>query len=192
MTTVSVITPSLPSRTARLAQAMLSVRGQTLKPIEHLIAVDHERVGTGAVKTRLAMAARGEWLATLEDDDLLLPDHLATLVGATRIVDNLDVVYSYCRVDGSNHLNGHINHTFSRERLRKGNYIPSTVLVRRELVAELQGWRDSADCENGWEDWDFWLRALDVDARFGCVPAVTWIYRLHPGSKTFQGEQGAH
>lgn len=190
MTTVSVITPSLPTRLNLVCQAMLSVSNQRHRPIEHLVGVDHERVGTGAVKTRLAMAARGEWLATLDDDDLMLPDHLSTLVAAAKAA-NVDVVYSYCRVDGSSHLNGSINRVFDPHLLRQANYIPANVLVRRDLIADIHGWRDSAECENGWEDWDLWLRALDAGARFGCVPTVTWIYRLHAGSKTFRGEQGA-
>jgi hypothetical protein len=27
--------------------------------------------------------------------------------------------------------------------------------------------------------WDLWVRALDAGARFKCVPAVTWTYRMN-------------
>jgi hypothetical protein len=49
-------------------------------------------------------------------------------------------------------------------------------MIRATLCADL-GWK--RDTINGWEDWDFWLRALDVEARFKCVPVVTWLYRFH-------------
>jgi hypothetical protein len=68
------------------------------------------------------------------------------------------------------------NAPFDAERLRQGNYIPATTLIRAELCAEL-GWR--ADAQHGFEDWDFWLRALDAGASFACIPEVTWLYRFH-------------
>lgn len=184
---VSVITAALPSRLVMLAEAQSTVAAQTVEPAEHLVALDYARDGTGTVKTRLAAAARGEWVATLDDDDLLDKHHLETLTKAACG----DVVYSWCRVDGSEHLNGSVNQAFDPDRLRGGNYIPATALIRRDLVADLGGWRRSADVPSGFEDWDFWLRALDAGAVFQCVPTVTWTYRFHQGNKTIRGERGA-
>lgn len=183
---ISVITAALPTRLALLHTCVESVNAQTLPPVEHCIAIDHERAGTGAVKTRMLAGARGDWIAPLDDDDVLLSNHLATLAG---YAPDADVVYSFCRVEGRDGWNP--NRTFDAAALRQGNFIPATALIRRELAIAVGGWRDSASCPHGWEDWDFWLRCLDLGARFVCAPSVTWVYRFHGRNKTYHGEQGA-
>ena len=196
---IAVLTPSLPERGELLAEAAASVRAQTLRPAVHAIAVDYENAGIGALLNRLARGTEAEWLARLDDDDLLQPSHLEVLSSAA---EKADVVYSWCDV-APRVENGVVpdlpavleedrwlpNQDFDESRLRAGNYIPATTLVRRSLWAELAGWR-----EDGWrfggerddpartEDWDFWLRALDAGARFVCVPRVTWTYRYHGGN----------
>lgn len=185
---IAVVTPALPTRGGMLAECVASVAAQTLAPVEHLIGVDHERVGTARVKTRLSRAAvSAEWIAPLEDDDLADPDHLQTLA---EHADQADVVYSWCRVTGRTGWDP--NSEFDADRLRHGNYIPSTALIRRSLIDVLGGWRDSKTVAYGWDDWDFWLRALDAGARFRCAPHVTWTYRFHAGNKTLLGEDECH
>lgn len=183
---ISVITPALPTRMGQLQDALVSVEAQTRPPIEHLIGLDYQRRGTGPVKTDLALAAQGDWVATLEDDDFLHPEHLDTLAAHT---DGADIVYSWCAVRGRPGWSP--NREFDPIALRAGNFIPSTALIRRGLIVGLWGWRSGAACAHGWEDWDFWLRALDFGARFRCVPQVTWTYCFGAGNKTFHGEKGA-
>lgn len=173
--TITVVTPSLPTRAHLLAEAILSVNAQTLPPVEHLIGVDHGREGSAALRNRLAAAARGEWVAFLDDDDVLHPHHLETLAVAA----DADVVYS--RPDGYDPVQ-----PFDPDRLRAGNFIPVTVLARRELFLEAGGFDEAAP--HGWEDWGAWLRMLDHGARFRFVDEVTWTYRLHPGSKTLTAD----
>lgn len=197
---IAVITPSLPTRADKLADACASVSAQTLPASVHLVGVDHARKGSVAVRNELVAAAHGcEWVAFLDDDDVLYPNHLELLHGAaTR--ENADIVYSWCDVTGRAGWNP--SRHFDPQALRRGNYIPITCLVRRSTLAELGGFRpyDQWPAElqtfdggtfNGHEDWDLWLRALDAGARFHCVPEPTWRYQLHPGSKTAVGEGAA-
>lgn len=183
---ISVITAALPSRLALLHTCIQSVTEQTLPPVEHCISIDHERAGTGAVKTRMLWGARGDWIAPLDDDDVFLSNHLATLAG---YAPDADIVYSFCRVEGRDGWNP--NRTFDADALREGNFIPATALIRASLLRDLGGWPDSADSPNGWEDYALWLKALDAGARFVCAPSVTWVYRFHGRNKTYHGEQGA-
>lgn len=170
---ISVITPSLPTRTSMLAQACASVAAQTLRPVEHLVGVDYQRDGSAHVRNRLASVATGTWLAFLDDDDLLHAHHLATLAQHS---DDADLVYS--RPDGYDPTR-----PFDPDALRAGNFIPVTVLVRASAFRAAGGFPD--DAPNGWEDWACWLELLDAGARFRFVDRVTWTYRLHDGSKTF-------
>ena len=171
---IIVVTSSLPEREAFRAEAIASVNAQTLKPLAHLISIDHERAGPARTLNRLlpaCFAAGADWIAQLADDDLLDPEHLATLATATN---EADIIYPYCRVTGRE---WNPNAPFDAARLRRENYIPAITMIRATLCEELDGWR--ADAAHGFEDWDFWLRALDVGARFACIPRVTWTYRFH-------------
>ena len=183
--TIAVVTPALPSRGVMLAECVASIAAQTLPPVVHLVGIDHEKVGTARTKTRLCHATDAKWVATLEDDDLADNYHLSVL--AERAAGGADIIYSWCRVEGRDGWNP--NSPFDADRLRRGNFIPSTALIRRELIVALGGWKDSADVPHGWDDWNFWLRALDAGARFACVPQVTWTYRFHGGNKTLNGEE---
>jgi glycosyltransferase involved in cell wall biosynthesis len=180
---ITAITASLPTRAAMLAEAMQSVAAQTLQADEYLVGVDYARRGTARVLSQLAQAARSEWVATLDDDDVWYSEHLATLAAHTA---NADVVYSWCDVEGREGFEQYLRVPFNRERLLEANYIPNVALIRRELLADVGWWREGV--AGGFEDYDLWLRALAAGARFVCVPQVTWCYRLHAGSKTFRGE----
>lgn len=172
---IAVLTPALPDRLARLTDCIASVNAQRLPPVAHLIGVDHERAGCATVQNRLLAAADADWVALLADDDLFLPHHLETLAAHTG---DADIVYSYCDVVGRPGWNP--NQEFNPDRLRLFNYIPSTTLIRASLARDLNGWRP--DAAHGFEDWDFWLRALDLGARFQCVPEITWQYIFHGGN----------
>jgi GT2 family glycosyltransferase len=180
---IAVLTPSLPERGDMLAEAMESVRGQTTKPSLHAIGIDHDRAGIGPVLNQLAAGVDSEWLARLDDDDLLKPDHLEVLASA----EDGDVIYSWCDVaprarDGSSPPVPSVlgpsgwtpNQRFDAAKLKERNYIPATTLIRRSLWSDLGGWSPQFA-----EDWDFWLRALDAGARFVCIPEITWTYRYH-------------
>ena len=187
MSAVSVLTAALPSRLAMLGDACASVRAQRHPAAEHLIGVDYDRRGSSAVRNDLLAAANGSWVAVLDDDDVLLPNHLEALIAASA---DADVVYSFCQVTGR--PDGWTpNREFDADALREGNFIPVTALIRRSLLDELGGWRNSADCLYGFEDWRLWLDALDAGARFVCVPEVTWVYRFGSTNKTFVGEKAA-
>jgi glycosyltransferase involved in cell wall biosynthesis len=178
---ISVITAAIPARVDMLAEACRSVRAQTLPCMEHLIGFDYDRRGSAATRNSLLRAASGEWVAILDDDDLMKPYHLAMLEASSN---GADIVYSWCEVEGRA---WDPNSMFDAERLLRENYIPITTLIRRELLADLGGFREDV----AWEDHDLWLRALEAGAEFRCVPAVTWIYRFHAGNKTMVGEKAA-
>ena len=196
---VAVLTPTLPSRPELLAEAVASVNAQSLRPVAHLIGVDHEEMGIGGTLNRLASSADADWLARLDDDDLIDPSHLETLAARTN---EADILYSWCRIvprstNGSEPPYPSVigrsgwtpNQTFDPERLHASNYIPATALIRKSLWHELGGWQragygvaGSPASAEGTEDWDFWLRALEAGARFLCIPTVTWSYRYHGGN----------
>lgn len=149
-----------------LSECESSVSAQTV-PVQHLTMLDANREGPATIRNRLAEQSDAEWLIPLDDDDLLDPDHVEI---GSLFLDNADIVYTWCRVEG---LNWSPNRLFRAKALLRANFIPVTAFIRRSVFDEIGGY----DPEARFEDWNLWLRALRAGARFLCVPEVTWTYR---------------
>jgi glycosyltransferase involved in cell wall biosynthesis len=165
---ISVITATIPSRTALLSQAITSVAEQTLQPLEHLIAVDLHRNGGGATKNRLIESARGKWIAILDDDDILKSNHLEVLFDNA---EGADIIASYAEGPGYTRW---YNVPFDPENLKRGNNVGHNALIRKELFDRI----GMFGSEHGY-DWTFWARAYAAGATFRVVPTVTWVYRIN-------------
>lgn len=164
---VTIVTASLPQRRTLLAEAMATVNAQTV-PVAHLVGVDAGS-GVAEVRNRLVATAGTEWVAFLDDDDLLDPDHVEILLEHS---DQADVVISHCRFDGPELPAGYCNRPFDRAELRKHGIFPITVLARRQAVLGAGGF-----ALKGWDDWVLWNAMADAGCRFEVVPRVTWTYR---------------
>lgn len=169
MAAVTVITATMPGRERLLAEAMASVAAQTIKPTEHLIAIDYVQRGGARVYNLLADAVITPWLAVLNDDDVLYPQHLDALLAAG---DEADVVYSWCDVTGPDPWMTY-NQPFDPNVLRRTSSVSHNSLIRTDFLMRIGGWDEG----KGW-DWRLWVKALDAGARFAYVPERTWLYRL--------------
>lgn len=129
-------------------------------------------------------AANGEYIAFLDDDDLLDPDHFPALV--ERLVNQplIRAAYAGVRVidmapAAREDVINIFHEPFNARRLVYENYIPiHAVLFHKSL-------RD-AGCRfdeslNVYEDWDFWLQLAQRTA-FGVVDQVSATYRSSGGS----------
>src|SRR5208337_2611619 len=92
---IAVITPHKPGRESLLIECIASVRVQTV-PHSHFIETDSLRLGPSILRNAMvnALPVEYDWIAFLDDDDLFLPNHLATL---SAVSENADVVYSSCQ-----------------------------------------------------------------------------------------------
>lgn len=169
MTTVSVVTPAIPERFDLLAEALESVAKQNVPPLEHIVVVDYERVGTAKTLNKALFASHGEWIAVLADDDVLYPNHIEACLKAAEM--GVDVIYPACDCDWDL---PQINRPFNGPELARQNYIPATTLIRRSTLLNLGGWPNERE-----EDWALWLRIHVAGGRFVYVPEVTWHYRVH-------------
>lgn len=174
---VTVITPSLASRGRLLAAAQQSVAAQTVA-VAHLIDADDRRP-VAEKRNRLMRQATTEWVAFLDDDDLLDQDHIETLLG-----HDADVIVPHCRFIGPPLppvacCAGYYNRPYDRDDLRQHGIFPITVLARREAILDVGGFGDGL-----YEDWDLWNAMADAGARFEVVPEVTWSYRRTGGGRS--------
>ena len=123
-------------------------------------------------------AARGEWLNFLDDDDELLPEHLATLLATPRSPDER-IVYSRARVhDEQGRATGYCGVAgFPLRFYYESLMTPNATLLHRSLVAE--GARFDPEFAI-YEDHDFFVNcAARSPLRF--VDRITCIWYAHAG-----------
>lgn len=192
-------------RPALLGEALASLRAQTLRDFETLVVADGgaeppaeilaPAPGDGGLTLvhrapphgrALALnagldAARGRFIAYLDDDDLFLPDHLETLSRFLGGSDAYRVAYTDVEQveqalgpDGRYHPGRRLvvyGQPFDPDRLLSSNYISLIGLMH--AATDLR-YDESFDIL---EDWDFMLR-LAERGRFHRIAGITAIYRV--------------
>ena len=123
-------------------------------------------------------AARGRYVAFLDDDDTLDPDHLSPLVAALQGEGDGAVAYAGVRCMDRDDPDHKISRVFaepfeSRAKLLAGNFIPSHALLFPRRLAET-GARFDETLEV-YEDWDFWLQ-LAQTAKFVYLDRISATY----------------
>jgi LmbE family N-acetylglucosaminyl deacetylase len=174
-------------RPALLREAIDSVRA-TGYPVEIVVVNDGgARVEVGGVKLVEHATSRGraeaanagvraaasDFVVFLDDDDLMYPEHLATLAAGTSPCYS-DAVSAFAH--GRMRIYGR---DFDRELLLIDNYIPlPTVLIRRTDFLDLGGFDPAFDL---FEDWDFLIR-LAQRAPFAHIAKITCEIRQIEGA----------
>jgi glycosyltransferase involved in cell wall biosynthesis len=177
---ITVVVPTIPPRAELLARALASVQAQTYPPAEIIVLHDLEREGAAATRNRALDLVATEYVAFLDDDDVLYPDHLRRLARLARL-SGADVVYPYFDAD-TDEINT-CGLPFDPVLLRRANFIPVTVLARTAVLRAAGGFQAHPDVNGDpCEDWGLWLALLDAGARFSHLPARTWRWNNGGGS----------
>jgi GT2 family glycosyltransferase len=215
--TFSILVPVYRTPPSYLAEMIGSVTGQTNGSFE-LILVDDgsgdlvltenlERVAaadprivvvvltqnSGIVAATAAglRVARGEFVALLDHDDMLVPVALQrvaeTLADAAAAGQAIDVLYTD---EDQLHPDGEFRGAFhkpdySPERLRGQMYFGHLTVYRRTLLVRIDGFRVGLD---GSQDYDLALRATEVADGVWHLPEVLYHWRIHPESVSHRGD----
>lgn len=189
---VTVCTPTIPVRTHLLARAIQSVQAQMVKPESHIVSVDHNRRGGPATLDSAIAQASTEWVATLDDDDEWLPNHLEVLWGLLEGCRfEADVAFSHFRyssVGDGGHLERFRGVPFDVNQPRQ---ITNVFVVRKDLWEKVGGFSGGFDADSynvdsegnriGY-DFHFVRKVAAQRARFVNSAEVTWIYHVGHGS----------
>lgn len=123
--------------------------------------------------------ARGQWLMFLDDDDLLLPDHVHKLVAAAASAPAAVAVYSDVdlgRMGATGWVTEHcFAADFDRQRLWFENYLPIHAVLFKASLTEPLGACRFDERLPVFEDWDFWLQ-LASHGDFVRAPGVSARY----------------
>lgn len=168
---VTVIMPTIPPRRAQRGNALHSVAAQNRLPSAVLIEEDTEKLGSARMRNRMLRYVTTEWVTFLDDDDMLYPQHLSTLMAAQHDT-GADVVYGWYDVHGGTDPRpDREGKPFDADELRRGSYITVPSLVRTSL-ARAAGF----EYRDGLDDWGFYLNLLDLGAMFHHVPERLFLW----------------
>ena len=182
MLEISVAIATLPPRAKRLRAALASVATQTYQPHAIVVEYDHGRTGAAATKNRALAKVTTEFVAWLDDDDVLFPNHLERLAEVQEQT-GADVVYSWPLMNGAKDPRpDRFGVPFDPEELRRASYIPTTALFRTSLAVGAGGFQKPPGSQ--YDDWGLWLAMLDAGATFYHVPERTWQWNVTPGVNT--------
>ncbi len=136
--------------------------------------------GIVSALNRAAARAQGRLLVRMDADDVCAPRRLERLWSAAQ--EHADVGFFGSRVRyfpdehvraGMRHYEGWVNSQLSHAEIRRDRFVECPIVhaswaIRRETFDALDGYRDGLFPE----DYDFFLRAADMDTRFRKLPDV--------------------
>ena len=118
--------------------------------------------GSLAKNYALQKMARGEFIAYLDDDDHYLPNHLEVMIGYMKVHPDCQFAYCRCAYRDKKTLKRiwgnpfqRWMHGYSREKLKRYNFIDTDCVVHRRAILEEVGYWDP---KFYFDDYELWLR----------------------------------
>jgi GT2 family glycosyltransferase len=153
---------------------------------ERLILLRQENRGAAGARNTALRAATGEFVLSLDSDDVLLPHALEALGELARHRPDLDLLSPdvYYESDGCVVGRFYDANRFAVEGQRSAILAGCFVgwpAARRERLLAVGGFDESLAVAH---DWDAWLRLIFAGSRAGLVRAPLLRYRLRAGSLT--------
>lgn len=191
---VTVVIPSITPRTKLLHRALDSVLAQRYTADAIVVEVDRDHSGAAETRNRGLAKVDTQWVAFLDDDDTMGPDHLAELTEYAWDHPGVDLVYPWFTVvDGFDPFPAYEGKPFDPAVLEHVNHIPVTVLARTSVIRTAGGFqelnRSTAPGASTCDEWGAWKAMLAAGATFAHLPKRTWFYHWHDGNTSGRGDR---
>lgn len=140
--------------------------------------------------------ASGEFVAMMDNDDELMPQALNEIVSVLNEDCTLDFIYTdEDKIDlEGNRSDPQFKPDLAIDKLYGGNYICHFNVIRRTILEEVGGFRKGYE---GAQDFDLFIRIVELTKKFYHIPKVLYHWRMIPGStaldagsKNYAGEAG--
>lgn len=170
-----------------LKEAIDSCLYQTVKPLEIIVVDDCSKevpdipeevklivnpvnIGVAASRNKGIKESKGEYIISLDADDYLHPKFIENTIGKS------DIVSSNISYFGKYNRKREFKEFPSLEDFKKNNQIVNTSIFKKKVWLDIGGYSESL---NGFEDWDFWYRAVKKGFKVQVVQEVLSFYRVH-------------
>lgn len=179
---ITVVIPTLPTRSHMLKRALLSVDSQTIRPTNIITKYDTRREGAPITRQRGLDEVSSKWVAFLDDDDEFKPFHLEALLTAA-MSENADYVFSWYDVIGG--IDPRADEFGLPWDPASPRQTTITTLVRADLARDVGGFVTEGDDLHhpdrryAGEDWLFTNRINNAGGVIYHLPERTWYWHHH-------------
>lgn len=151
--------------------------------IEKMQTLKHEKLsiyrtknqGVSAARNYAIAASKGDYILPLDGDDKIAPEYVEKAMAVMVAANPFTVVYCEAAVFGKQEMKWPLPE-FSPVLILRENMIFCSALFSRKLFRKIGGY--NANMVTGWEDWDFWLSAVEHGAQFIRLPQILFYYRM--------------
>lgn len=148
--------------------------------IRHVFLEKNHQIA-GATNEGIAVAS-GEFIALLDNDDILQPHALFEVAKVLQENKELDFLYSdeekFIDGDPSPHHSPYFKPNWNPDFLRSVNYITHLAVIRKSILDSIGGENGSY---NGAQDWELFLRLMRTISpeRVHHIPKILYSWRIH-------------
>lgn len=151
-----------------------------------IVVVHQENQGLPKTRNRGVQAAKGEWIAFLDHDDIWLPDKLSRQLQQAE-QSGADIIYTNARNFGESQRVDELRQEPAAmlsgdlflPLLQDNFLVVSSVMLSRRAFTSVGGFTEDALMV---EDWDLWLRLAAAGFHFSAVPEALTLYRWRGNS----------
>lgn len=131
--------------------------------------------GLGKTRNNGIKIAKGKYILPLDSDNKIKPEFIIKAIDVLENNSSISIVYS------DKHIFGNYNDLikvgeFNLSFLLNENYIDACAIFRKKVWNDIGGYDETMIL--GWEDWDFWLSAIEKDFLFYYIPEPLYYYRV--------------
>lgn len=143
--------------------------------------------GPAAARNTGFAQALGDFVFVIDADNTAYPRAIARLYDAA-VSGEFDATYPQLEFFGDERKLGYAD-VWDADAMMESNYVDVMALVSKSAWERVGGY---SHIEEGWEDYDFWLKCLREDVSVGYVPEILCRYRVHGTSRTAIDARVAH
>lgn len=151
----------------------------TSHPDNQIIFLRTSNNGLADARNAGISIARGKYILPLDADDMIASTFLEKTLDALEISNEIDIAYSDTQ-EFENRNNIVPAGKFDYANLPICNQLPYCSLFRRKVWEEVGGY--NPNMKEGYEDWDFWVGAIEKGFKGKRIPEALFYYRIRSNS----------
>ncbi len=151
------------------------------------VLTNERNQGPAAARNAAFNHALGDKVFIIDADNTIYPRCIARLDTAMKNGD-FDATYAQLEYFGTERKIGSSD-IWDPAVIAEENYVDVMALVKKSAWAKIDGF---SHIEEGWEDYDFWLKFIDAGLTAGYQPEILCRYRVHGKSRTHTDAYAAH
>ncbi|WP_071517599.1 glycosyltransferase [Geitlerinema sp. PCC 9228] len=163
--------------TEELTQKTLTyLKERGYRVIEH-----QENAGLAAARNTGVKAAQGRYFLPLDADNRIRANYITKGAEILDTYPQVGVVHGYAELFGEKTGTWEFPEV-DLSQILNGNQIDACAVIRKRVWQDCGGYDPHIPKQLGYEDWDFWLSALENQWQFYRLPEVLFDYRCRHNS----------